>query len=320
MIVSATWDSHGLGRPGLEVLGAAVRLGAALGEEVALVALGEGSAAGAAAAGGFGVARSFAVEGDLSASGAEGYVSVLAAIAAEVGARVVLLVGDERGAEVGPRLAERLGGTAITHVLAVEVDDGGGLVWTRPVFGGKALATVVAMAEPAVATLRRGAFEAAEPTGGTAAAETRPSPPPGGLVQLVGTEAPDTGVPIDQASVVVAGGRGLGGLEGFAHVEQLAGLLNGAAGASLGAVDEGWAAQDRQVGLTGKTVSPDVYFAIGISGASQHLAGIGGAKAVVAVNTDPEAPIFGAARLGVVMDCNEFLPALIEELRRRLAQ
>jgi len=320
MIVAATWDSHGLGRPGLELLGAAVRLGAALGEEVALVSLGEGATAGAEAAGGFGAARAFAVEGDLSASGAEAYVSVLAEIAREIGARVVLLSGDERGSEVGPRLAERLGGTALTHVLGIEADGDGRLVWTRPVFGGKALAAVVATAEPAVATLRRGAFEPAEPTGGTAAVETRAAPPAGEVVQLAGTEAPTAGVPIDQASVVVAGGRGLGGSDEFAHLEELAGLLNGAVGASLGAVDEGWAAQDRQVGLTGKTVSPDLYFAIGISGASQHLAGIGGAKAIVAVNTDPQAPIFGAARLGVVMDCKELLPALIVELRRRAAR
>jgi electron transfer flavoprotein alpha subunit len=245
---------------------------------------------------------------------------VLADIARDVGARVVLLSGDERGSEIGPRLAERLGGTALTHVLGVEANGSGQVVWTRPVFGGKALAAVVATAEPAVATLRRGAFEPAEPTGGTAAVETRTAPPPGDLVQLAGTDAPGAGVPIDQATVVVAGGRGLGSGGEFARLEELAGLLNGAVGASLGAVDEGWAAQDRQVGLTGKTVSPDVYFAIGISGASQHLAGIGGAKAVVAVNTDAQAPIFGAARLGVVMDCKAFLPALIEELRRRAAR
>jgi len=320
VIVAATWDPHGLGRAGLELLGAAVRLGAALGEEVALVSLGEGAAAGAEAAGGFGAASAFAVEGDLPGSGTEGYVSALAEIAREVGARIVLVSGDERGSEVGPRLAERLGGTALTHVLGVEVHDGGRPVWTRPVFGGKALAEVVATAEPVVAALRRGGFAPAEPTGGTAAVETRAAPPPADAVQLAGTEAPSAGVPIDQAGVVVAGGRGLGGEGGFADLEELAGLLNGAVGASLGAVDEGWAAQDRQVGLTGKTVSPDVYFAIGISGASQHLAGIGGAKAVVAVNTDAQAPIFGAARLGVVMDCKAFLPALIEELRRRAAR
>jgi len=101
----------------------------------------------------------------------------------------------------------------------------------------------------------------------------------------------------------------------YERVEELAQLLGGAVGASLAAVDAGWAAPDRQVGLTGKVVSPDVYFALGISGASQHLAGIGGAKAVVAVNTDPDAPIFARARLGVVMDCRTFVAAMIDRLR-----
>jgi electron transfer flavoprotein alpha subunit len=117
--------------------------------------------------------------------------------------------------------------------------------------------------------------------------------------------------------VIVSGGAGLGGPEAFAELQELAVLLGGTVGASLAAVDAGWAAPELQVGLTGKVVSPDVYFALGISGASQHLAGIGGAKAVVAVNTDPEAPIFAAARLGVVMDARQFLEAAIDELRRR---
>lgn len=118
--------------------------------------------------------------------------------------------------------------------------------------------------------------------------------------------------------MIVSGGAGLGAAEAFGELEQLAELLGGAVGASLAAVDAGWAAPERQVGLTGKTVSPDLYLAFGISGASQHLAGIGGAKAVVAVNTDPDAPIFATARLGVVADCRQVLSAIVEELRRNV--
>lgn len=313
MILAATWDAHGLGRSGREVLGAARRLGADLGLEVALASLGEGQAAAAEAAGGHGATRAFAVEG--GGAGSEAAVAALAELARDLDARVVLLAADEQGADVAPRLAERLGGTAVTHVLAATVD-GGRPVWTRPVFGGKALASVSAASEPVVATLRRGAFEAAVETGGTAAVETRSAPAGDGAVELVAVEPAPAGASLEEAAVIVSGGAGLGAPEAFEELEQLAGLLGGAVGASLAAVDAGWAAPERQVGLTGKVVSPDLYLAFGISGASQHLAGIGGAKAVVAVNTDPDAPIFATARLGVVADCRQVLRALVEELRR----
>ena len=315
MILAATWDTGGLGRSGQEVLGAATTLASALGETVTLAALGHDAGATAAAAGAYGAARAVAVDGAVEREAA---IDALAELARELGARAVLLAGDERGGEIGPRLAQRLGGTAITDALAVDVADSQP-VWTRPVFGGKALAAVRTTAEPVVATLRRGAFAAAVSTNGTVEVETRPAPGGANVVELLEVAPPAAGIAIDQAPVIVSGGRGLGEGESFGELEELAGLLGGAVGASLAAVDAGWAPADRQVGLTGKTVSPDLYFAFGISGASQHLAGIGGAKMVVAVNTDAEAPIFGRARLGVVMDCRRLLPALIEELRRRAA-
>lgn len=315
MILAATWDKDELGRAGAEVLGAGQGLGEALGEGVAYVSLAANGAGAASSAGGHGAARTFALDGDPSGSAAEASIAALAALSGELGARVVLLPADEQGGEVAPRLAERLGGTAVTHAVGVEVADGRP-VWTRPVFGGKALATVTAVAEPIVATLRRGAFEPATADGGSTSAESLVVPAGDGAVQLVGSEAQASGAPLEDASVIVSGGAGLGSPEAFAELEELARLFGGAVGASLAAVDAGWAPPERQVGLTGKSVSPDVYFAFGISGASQHLAGIGGAKAVVAVNTDPDAPIFRTARLGVVMDCRELLAALIAELRR----
>jgi len=316
MIVAATWDGPHLGPASREVLGAAVRLGAAVGQQVAVASLGPEGSGAAEESGGYGVAQAFVVEGDCAASGSEGSIAVLAELARELGASAVLLSADDRSAEIAPRLAERLGGSAVMHATAIEVHDGRP-VWTRPVYGGKALATISAASEPVVATLRRGAFRAAEVTGGAAAVSTRTAPPTDGAVEFVGSEAPVAGASLEDARVIVSGGSGVGNVEGFAELEELARLLGGAVGASLAAVDAGWAQPDRQVGLTGKVVSPDVYFAIGISGASQHLAGIAGAKAVIAVNTDPEAPIFGRARLGVLMDCRQFLPALIEALRRR---
>ena len=311
MILAATWDAERLGPASRELLGAATRLGAALGADVALASLGGSGAA--EEAGGYGAAQAFVVEGDHAASGNEGALAALAELARELRARVVLLPADERTAEVGPRLAERLGGTAVLHATAIDVSDGRP-IWTKPVFGGKALAEVFA-SEPVVVTLRRGVFASAEAMGGSAAVSTRTAPATDGAVELIGAEAPPGGNKLEDAKVIVAGGAGIGNGDGFAELEELARLLGGAVGASLAAVDAGWAPPDRQVGLTGKVVSPDVYFALGISGASQHLAGIGGAKAVVAVNTDPDAPIFARARLGVVMDCRTFVAAMIDRLR-----
>lgn len=284
MNLVATWEANEVGRVGLELLGAAHDLG----EELSYVSL--------------------------SGTTTEAALSALARLVGELGVKVVVLPADEQGGELAPRLAERLGGTAVTHVVGVARPDGR-LVWTRPVFGGKALATVAALAEPVVATVRRGAFEPLA-TDDFSELELVAPEPQDGAVELIETEPLASGAALEDAAVIVSGGAGMGDADGFAELEELAGLLGGTVGASLAAVDNGWAPPERQVGLTGKSVSPDVYFAFGISGASQHLAGIGGAKAVVAVNTDPDAPIFRVARLGVVADCRQLVSALVAELRR----
>lgn len=314
MILAASWDGEHLSPAACEVVAAAAQLGEALGTGVAFASL--GGAGAAAEAGAHGAAQAFAFDGDLAASGAEGALAALAALAGELRARVVLLPADERTAELAPRLAGRLGGAAVVNATGLEARDGR-TVWTRPVFGGKAVAELAALAEPVVATLRRGVVEAAAPGGEAAPVTVRPAPQLDGAVELLGREAPAEGASLEDASVIVSGGAGLGDGAAFAELDELARLLGGAVGASLAAVDAGWAPPDRQVGLTGKSVAPDVYFALGISGASQHLAGIGDAKAVVAVNTDPDAPIFSSAKLGAVVDCRAFVAALTDELRRR---
>lgn len=315
MILAVTWDAGELRRRGLEALGAAVRLGSSLGQGVALAALGDDSEAVASAAGGFGADRAFCIAGS-SSCGSGIWVSALADLARELGVKAIILPGGEPSSEVGTMLAERLGGTAVTNVVDVAVDEGA-MVWTRLVFGGKALASVVATTEPVVATIRRGAFGPAEATGNSCPPESRNAATSDGVVTLIEAQPAGTGVPLDQSRIIVSGGRGVGSPEGFNELSRLAELVGGAVGGSLAAVDLGWATTDQQVGLTGKSVSPDVYFAIGISGAAQHLAGIGGARAVVAVNNDRDAPIFGTARLGVVADCTQFVPALIEHLEHR---
>ena len=305
MILVAVWD---LGPAAREALGAASELG----DEIAVALLGD--TAPAEEAGAYGATRAFVFDGDLAGSGGEASVAALAELARELGARTVLLPRDDRTAEIAPRLAERLGGTAVTQTVAIELSDGRP-VWTRAAYGGKALVAVKAAAEPVVATLTRGAFAPAEARGGAAAVTRRSAPTVDDAVELLAREEPSSGASLEDAKVIVSGGAGLGAADAFRELEELAGLLGGAVGASLAAVDAGWAPADRQVGLTGKVVSPDVYFALGISGASQHLAGIGGAKTVVAVNTDADAPIFAAARLGIVMDCRTFVRSMIEQLR-----
>jgi electron transfer flavoprotein alpha subunit len=313
MILAAAWETERLSPSARELLGAAAYLGAAMASDVVFASLGDASAA--ADAGCYGASQAFAFDGDLETSANEGALAALTELARELEARTVLLPADERTAEVAPRLAERLGGSAVMHAIGLDVRDGRP-VWAKPVFGGKAVAEIAAASEPVVATLRRGAFAAANANGAVASVSTRPAPVGNGDVELLSREAPVAGNALEDASVIVAGGAGLGNGEVFEELEQLADLLGGAVGASLAAVDAGWAPPDRQVGLTGKVVSPDVYFALGISGASQHLAGLIGAKAIVAVNTDPSAPIFSAAHLGVVMDARTFVASMIAQLRR----
>ena len=315
VILAAGWGGGRLGRAELEVLGAASRLASQSGTSVAYAAFGPGAEAAASESTRSGAAG-IALESAEKLS-AEAMLDALAALASEMDADVILLPSDALGGELGPRLSGRLAGVAITDVVEMRVEDGRPL-WTRPVFGGKAWATIEALRRPVIATLRARSFEPATLEFTSESVQVR-ALGPAGRVKVISQETMEFDGPrLEDARVVVAGGRGVSP-EAFEQIEKLAELLGGAVGASLAAVDQGWAPASKQVGLTGKIVSPDVYFAVGISGASQHLAGLASVKALVAVNNDPKAPIFNAARLGVVMDCHKLLPALLAETRRRLS-
>lgn len=320
MIVVAGPAGSTLPRSARELFTAARQIAEAENLGITYIAFGPEAKGAANEAGAFGVQRALVVEADLDPSGAEGYLVNLARLCNEVGATWILLPGDLFGREIGPRLAARLGGAAINDAVEIRTEDGQ-VIWTRPVFGGKALADISLKRKPGVVTVRPGAFAVAEPGSGEVAVESVTAELPDQRVRIVERKAAEQKGPrLDEARVVVSGGRGIGGPEPFNNeLADLARIFGGAVGASLAAVDEGWATPDMQVGQTGTMVSPDVYFAIGISGASQHLAGISGAKAVVAINKDENAPIFDAARLGVVMDYKKFLPALIEVCREEFA-
>ena len=255
------------------------------------------------------------------AEGAPGLDWLVAAAEAAVqasGADHVLLTHLEAGRELGPALAFRLGGGVVTDGTALRAE-GGALVVTKPVYGGSALSEQAIVATPKVATLRPRAFETADGEASRqAAVEPLSVAASDGRVQVLETVRTETssGPKLKDAKVVVSGGRGLGGPENWHVVEELAELLGGAVGATRAVTDAGWVPASHQVGLTGATVAPDLYITIGISGAVQHVAGITGARNVVAINRDAEANIFKHARYGVVGDWKQIVPAFIERLKQ----
>ncbi len=242
-------------------------------------------------------------------------LNALTAICREVSPAVVLLSNDTYSQEIAPRLAHRLGGSAAGDGIELEVADGAIRV-KRSVYGGKAVATIGLKRSPAVLWLRARAFDPAPVTGSnapirqasvdlTASATTR----------IIERKSEQSGeARLEDARVIVSGGRGLGGPEPFADLQELAGLIGAQLAASRAACDSGWCPPSWQVGQTGKKVAPGLYLAVAIRGASQHMAGISDAKVIAAINIDPDAPIFKHCRFGIVEDYKKVIPLLKEKL------
>jgi electron transfer flavoprotein alpha subunit len=285
---------------------------------VEAVAWGADTASHAAVLGDYGATTVYDV-GDL-AGGLPG-VPVAAAIAALVEAGnapdALLIPATYDGRDTAGRLSVRLDRPVLTNITGLLGGDS--LTTQHPVFGGEKIVSARFTGPgPGIFVIRAKSF-AAEPGGGApAAVVAAPAPDAGatGAARIVARHVEErTGPKLDEAAVVVSGGRGLGGAENYALIEELAKLLNGAAGASRAIVDAGWVPYSHQVGQTGKTVKPTLYLACGISGATQHLVGMKGSKNIVAVNKDQDAPIFSVADLGIVGDVHKVLPALIEALK-----
>jgi electron transfer flavoprotein alpha subunit len=261
---------------------------------------------------------------ELHASGGRGASTLAAAVALAERARsaapsLILIGATPAGRDLGARLAARLGWAYASEITDLTVD-GAGAVMTRTMYAGKVRATV-RVALPAVASVRPGAFTL---TGDAAPPETQRVQVDAAAEKLAfqrfePTEAKSGRVPLTEARVIVSGGRGLRGPEHWHLVEKLADQLGAALGASRAVTDAGWRPNEEQVGQTGRTVTPDLYIALGISGAIQHLAGMTSSKVIVAVNKDPEADIFKVADYGVVADLFEFLPAFTEEVQKAKA-
>lgn len=232
---------------------------------------------------------------------------------------IVLFGGTSNGRDLAPRIAARLNVGVASDVNGLEWA-GGKLRARRPVYSGKAFATVEVSGTPAIATTRPNAFPAEESGGGAAQVVEIPLPRIESKSKLVETKTPQTGeLTIAEADIIVSGGRGLKEAANFSLIRDLAQAIGGAVGASRATVDAGWIDHQHQVGQTGRVVSPNLYIAAGISGAIQHLAGMSSSKHIIAINKDPEAPIFRVADLGVVGDLFQIVPALTEEVKKAKA-
>jgi electron transfer flavoprotein alpha subunit len=246
---------------------------------------------------------------------AENWALAVAAIAEEYGCEVVCTPASTTGRDFMPRVAVALEAAQVSD--AVEIFDGDeGITFRRPMLAGKVFVDVVVEADVTCVTVRTTAFEAPEAGASSAIESVDPGIDSVDTAEFVSFDMVKSDRPdLTDADVVVSGGRGLKARENFAMLEELADVLGGAVGASRAAVDSGMAPNDWQIGQTGKIVAPNLYFAVAISGAIQHIAGMKGSKTIVAINTDAEAPIFQVADYGLVADAFKVIPELTEKLR-----
>lgn len=309
-----------LKRPSLEAVSEARRLAEGLGGGVETVLLGAGVAGLVDELASYGADRVHLFDDEaLGAYATEPYARALAQVIAETKPWAVLVPFTAMGKDLAPRAAAKAGSALVSDCLALKAD-GEALEARRPMYSGKTLATVRLEAGPRMATLRPNVFPL-----GTPDASRKAEVAPGKVdttsrARATAVHASSGGkIELSEAQVVVSGGRGLKGPEHFHLIQELADAFGAAMGASRAVVDAGWVDHQHQVGQTGKTVSPSLYIACGISGAIQHLAGMSSSRCIVAINKDPDAPIFKVANYGILGDVFEVLPPLTEAARTHFA-
>ncbi len=306
----------------LEALGAAHALSSKEGGQVAALLIGNEVASQADTLSAGGAQKVYlADDPKLALYSSEAYATLVADVAKKMDATLILLGATAMGKDLGPKVAAKLEGAFAGDCTGLALNDEGAFVATRPIYGGKAIATVKCQqAQFQVVTLRPNVFPVHPPApSAKAEIEKVTTTTDFSLLKAIVKEVLTvvaSKVELTEAQIIVSGGRGLKAPENFKLIEELADALGAAVGASRAAVDAGWKPHSYQVGLTGKTVSPLLYIACGISGAIQHQAGMSSSKYIVAINNDPNAPIFKIANYGIVADLFDVVPLLIEEVKK----
>ena len=308
-----------------EGLGCGRKLADDLGEGLYAVVVGSGVSGYAREAINFGADKVYVVDDPLLKDyETDSYVTVMEKVAKQVMPQILILGQTPASRDLAPRLAFRLETTATLDCIELAIDsESKKLLQTKPVYGGNARAIFTSETNPQIVTIRTKVMLPLEPDASKQGevinieAGLEPSAIRTRVLDKVVEEI--EGVKLEDAEVVVTGGRGIGGGEGFKQLEELAKLLKGAVGASRPPCDNGWVADTLQIGLTGKITAPEVYIAVAVSGSSQHMSGCSGSKNIIAINKDPEANIFREARFGVVGDWKKVLPAFTNKLRELLA-
>lgn len=311
-------------RSSLEVLSEAKRRSDEMGIEANAVCVGHGIDALASEAFRYGASKVFILENTLLGQySPSGYTQALRSLAEEVKPAIILFAATSMGRDLSPRLAAKLGVSLASDCTQTATQDGK-LEVMRPIFAGKAFARFRFKASPQMATLRPNVFPLADPVDSQGDVVKKDAVIPEDqvkdkVVDVIKAEGAE--LDVTEADIVVTGGRGMKGPENFDLLRDLTAILpHSAVGASRSAVDAEWIDHQHQVGQTGKTVSPNLYMAFGVSGAIQHLAGMSSSKCIVAVNKDPEAPIFKVADFGIVGDLFQVIPPLKEELKKILSE
>ncbi len=308
-----------------EGLGAGRKLADVLGQDLGAILVGSNIAAVAPQAIMYGASKVYVVDDPLLKDfQTDAYVSVMEKVVKQVMPSVIIMGQTDVGRDLAPRLAFRLGTAVTMDCIDLAIDpETKRLLQTKPVYGGNAQAVFATDTDPQIVTIRTKAMTAPEPDTlkkgeiVNISADLQASDIRTKVVDRVVEEV--AGIKLEDAQVVVAGGRGIGSADGFKQLEELANMLKGAVGASRPPCDNGWVPDTIQVGLTGKIIAPELYIAVALSGSSQHMSGCSGSKTIVAINKDKEANIFRHARYGVVGDWKKVLPAFTAKVKELLA-